>query len=75
VKTNYFKKFFKELIGKCGNNLVIPCQFIIQKLPTLLFFNLLEKGSIIFTGKRFGGVIASSLVFYLLYIGKSININ
>lgn len=51
VKTNYFKKFFKELIGKCGNNLVIPCQFIIQKLPTLLFFNLLEKGSIIFTGK------------------------
>ena len=65
-----FKDFFNQFIEQCQNNLIIPCHFIIQKLPTTLFFNLLEKGPVIFTGKRMGGVIASSLAFYILYIGK-----
>ena len=54
---------------------MIPCHFIIPKLPTIFIFDLLEKSSIIFTGKRMGGVIASSLVFYIIYIGKTMNIN
>jgi hypothetical protein len=49
--------------------------FIIQKLPTILIFNLLEKSSIIFTGKRMGGMIASSLAFYIMYIGKAMKKN
>ena len=75
VASDYFNEFFKQFIEECGNNLLIPCHFIIKKLPNLLIFDLLEKGSIIFTGKRMGGVIASSLVFYILYLGKLINVN
>ena len=75
VASDYFNEFFKQFIEECGNNLLIPCHFIIKKLPNLLIFDLLEKGSIIFTGKRMGGVIASSLVFYILYLGKLINAN
>ena len=75
IKDNYFNTFFKQFIINCENNILIPANFIIEKLPTLLFLNLLEKARVIFTGKRMGGVIASSLVFYLLYIGKTINKN
>ena len=67
---NFFKKYIKEYDS---NRVIIPCHFIIQNLPTLLIFNLLEKSSIILTGKRMGGVIASSLGFYILNIGKSMN--
>ena len=74
IKDNYFNDFFNQFIEGGGSNVLIPSNFIIEKLPTLLILNLLEKGSVIFTGKRMGGVIASSFVFYLLYIGKSINI-
>ena len=64
-----FKKFFDKFIEESEKNIIIPCNFLIQKLPTILIFNLLEKGSVILTGKRMGGVIASSLAFYILYIG------
>ena len=75
MESYYFYEFFKQYIKECDTNIIIPCHFIIQKLPTILIFNLLEKSSIIFTGKRMGGVIASSLAFYIMYIGKSMNIN
>ena len=73
IESGYFEDFSKRFIKECNNKIKIPCHFIIQNLPTILFFNLIEKGSVIFTGKRLGGVIASSLAFYILYIGKSIN--
>ena len=69
-----FNQFFEEYIYESENNLIIPCHFIIQYLPTIFIFNLLEKASVIFTGKRMGGVIASSLAFYIMYIGGSMNI-
>ena len=75
ILTEYFHIFLKRYIEESENNLIIPCYFIIQNLPTTLILNLLEKGSVIFTGKRMGGVIASSLAFYIIYIGKSKNIN
>ena len=74
IKDDYFNEFFKQFIKEGGNNILIPSNFIITKLPTLLFLDLLNKAPVIFTGKRMGGVIASSLVFYLLYIGKSLGI-
>ena len=70
IRVEYFEEFFNKYIDECSENLIIPCHFIIQKLPTLLIFNLLKKGPVILTGKRMGGVIASSLAFYLLYFGK-----
>ena len=70
-----FKKFFDKFIEESEKNIIIPCNFLIQKLPTILIFNLLEKGPVILTGKRMGGVIASSLAFYILYIGQTINKN
>ena len=73
IESGYFEEFFQLFIKECNNKIKIPCHFIIQNLPTILFFNLIEKGSVIFTGKRFGGVIASSLAFYILYIAKGIN--
>ena len=72
---DYFQEFFNKFIEESENNLITPCHFIIQKLPTMLIFNLLKKGPIILTGKRMGGVIASSLAFYILYQGKLMNIN
>ena len=75
VKPNYFESFFNKFIEECENDIIIPCHFIIQKLPTILIFNLLEKGPVILTGKRMGGVIASSLAFYVFYIGKLLNID
>ena len=72
---NKFIKFFKDFINEWENNLISPCHFLLQKLPTILIFNLLEKGPIILTGKRMGGVIASSLAFYILLIGQSKNKN
>ena len=74
IKDDYFNEFFEQFIKEGGNNILIPSNFIITKLPTLLFLDLLNKSPVIFTGKRMGGVIASSLVFYLLYIGKSLGI-
>ena len=75
IESNYFQDFFKQYLKECDSNIMIPCHFIIPKLPTIFIFDLLEKSSIIFTGKRMGGVIASSLVFYIIYIGKTMNIN
>ena len=75
IKHEHFEQFFNNFIEERDKDFVIPCHFIIKKLPTLLIFNLLEKGPVIFTGKRMGGVIASSLAFYILFIGKSINKN
>ena len=72
IKSAYYKEFFiKKYIKERGNNLFIPCHFIIKKLPTIFILNLLEKSPVIFTGERFGGMIASSLAFYILYIGKN----
>ena len=68
-----FKQFFKDLINEWEYSLISPCYFILHKLPTILIFNLLEKGPIILTGKRMGGVIASSLAFYIILIGRSMD--
>ena len=68
-----FIKFFNDFINEWENNIISPCHFILPKLPTILIFNLLEKGPIILTGKRMGGVIASSLAFYIMLIGQSLN--
>lgn len=73
LEEKYYTEFFNQYLKECDSNVKIPCHFIIQKLPTILIFNLLEKSSVIFTGKRMGGVIASSLAFYMMYIGKSMN--
>ena len=75
VVYEFFNDFISNFIQESENNLIIPCHSIVQNLPTILIFNILEKGPVIFTGKRMGGVIASSLAFYILYIGQSININ
>ena len=73
LKKDYFNEFFMQFIKEYDNELIVPCHFIIQKLPTILIFNLMKRGSIILTGKRMGGVIASSLAFYILYLEKVIN--
>ena len=73
IKSKYYCAFFQEFIKQRGNDILIPCHFILKKLPTILIFNLLEKGCLVFTGKRMGGLIASSLAFYILYIGKKMN--
>ena len=73
IESGYFEEFFQLFIKECNNKIKIPCHFIIQNLPSILFFNLIEKGSVIFPGKRLGGVIASSLAFYILYIARGIN--
>ena len=70
INPDYYEIFFNRYILEYKNDIKISCYFVIQKLPTLLILNLLEKGSIILTGTRFGGVIASSLTFYLLYLKK-----
>ena len=75
INSDYYKQFFNQYIEEWENNIISPCHFIIKNLPTILIFNLLEKGPVIFTGKRMGGVIASSLAFYLLYFGNSFNLN
>ena len=69
----YYTEFLNQYIKERENNLLIPCYFIIQKLPTILILNLLEKSPVIFTGKRMGGVIASSLAFYILYMTNILN--
>ena len=75
IKPEEQENFFDTYIKEFENNIILPCHFIIPKLPTILIFNLLKEGPVILTGKRMGGVIASSLVFYIMYIGKSLNIN
>ena len=72
---NHFENLFNEFIKESENNLLTPFYFVLEKLPTILIFNLLDKGPVILTGKRMGGVIASSLAFYILYQGKIMNIN
>ena len=73
IKSNYLEEFLNKFVEECKEDIIIPCHFIIQKLPTILIFNLLEKGPIILTGKRIGGIIASSLAFYILSVGKKRN--
>ena len=70
VLSEYFYKFLKRYIEESENYLILPCYFIIQNLPTTLILSLLNKGPVIFTGIRMGGVIASSLAFYILLIGR-----
>ena len=73
INPDKFEKFFIKFIEECKNGVIVPFYFIIQKLPTILIFNLLEKGPVILTGNRMGGTIASSLAFYIVCIGKEIN--
>ena len=76
VTPDYFEQFFNQYIEEWEKDIISPCHFVIPKLPTILIFNLLEKGPVILTGKRMGGIIASSLAFYLLYFSnKSFNMN
>ena len=75
IESNYFNTFFNRYIEEWEKDIISPCHFVIQKLPTILIFNLLEEGQVILTGKRMGGVIASSLAFYLLYYGNSFEKN
>ena len=73
IDDNYFEEFYYKYIEECNKDIIIPCHFIIEKLPTILIINLIENGSVILTGKRMGGIIASSLAFYLLYLQKLLN--
>ena len=73
INPDKFEKYFIKFVEECKNNVIVPFYFIIQKLPTILIFNLLEKGPVILTGNRMGGAIASSLAFYIVCIGKEIN--
>lgn len=75
LESNYYNDFFIQYLKECNSNIMIPCHFIIPKLPNIFIFDLLEKSSVIFTGSRMGGVIASSLAFYIMHIGKKMNIN
>lgn len=75
LESNHFYDFFNQYLKECNSNLIIPFHFVIPKLPTIFILDLLEKSSVIFTGRRMGGVIASSLAFYIMHIGKSMNIN
>ena len=70
IKSNYFNDFFNQFVDECENDVLIPLHFIIPKLPTILILDLLKKGPVILTGKRMGGVIASSLAFYIMYVEK-----
>ena len=70
LEPTYFNEFVKRFIEEFKNNLNLPGYFILNKLPTYLIFNLLEKGSVILTGQRFGGVIGATLALSILYIGK-----
>ena len=75
ISYDYYAEFLKLCLKERENNsnLIIPCYFIIQQLPAILILNLLEKFPVIFTGKRMGGVIASSLAFYILYVTNILN--
>ena len=75
IKSYYLEEFFNTYVEESKNDIIIPCHFILEKLPNILILNLLEKGAVIFTGKRMGGVIASSLAFYILFLGKLIDNN
>jgi hypothetical protein len=63
----------KKFIENSSKNVNIPGYFVFEKLPTYLIFNLLQKGTVIFTGSFFGGVIASSIAFSILNMGKQLN--
>ena len=68
-----FKIFFSKFIEESKNDIILPCHFLLNKLPTILILNLLKNGTVILTGKRMGGVIASTLAFCILYTGKLYN--
>ena len=74
IESNNFYEIFNQYLKECNSNLIIPLHFVIPKLPTIFILDLLERSSVIFTGRRLGGTIASSLAFYIMHIGKSINI-
>ena len=69
----------KEFIGifiynyfeNCKKNVNLPYYFIFKKLPTYFIFDLIEKGAVILTGKRFGGNIASSFALSILKYGQN----
>ena len=73
LESDKFNDFFTQYLKECNNNIIIPCHFIIPKLPNIFILDLLERSSVIFTGSRMGGVIASSLAFYIMNIGKKMN--
>ena len=73
INPDYFKTFFIKFVEERVKNVILPGYFLINNLPTILILNFLEKGPVILTGKRMGGVIASSLVFYILYAGRLYN--
>ena len=73
LENNYFNEFTKKLLEDFENKTNLSCSFILEKIPTYLIFNLLKKGAIILTGKLFGGVIAASIAFSILYKGKQLN--
>jgi len=75
IKSYYLEEFFNTYIEESKNDIIIPCHFILEKLPYILILNLIEKGAVIFTGRRLGGVIASSLAFYILFLGNFISNN
>ena len=75
IKSGYLEEFYNRYAEESKNNVIIPSHFILEKLPNILILNLLEKGAVIFTGKRMGGIIASSLAFYILFFEKLINKN
>ena len=75
IVSNNFYEIFNQYLKECNSNLMIPFHFVIPKLPTIFILDLLERSSVIFTGRRLGGAIASSLAFYIMHIGKSMNIN
>ena len=73
LEADYFNTFVKIFIENSNKNVNIPCHFIFEKLPTYLIFHLLKKGTVIFTGELFGGVIAASIAFSILNMGKKLN--
>ena len=75
ITSDYLQQFFEQFYEQSQKNAKIPCHFIIQKLPTIFIFNLLEKGPVILTGKRMGGQLAASLAFNILSLWKKKNIN
>ena len=40
---NHFENLFNEFIKESENNLLTPFYFVLEKLPTILIFNLLDK--------------------------------
>ena len=73
IEPDYYNEFMNQYLKECISNVMMPCHFIFPKLPNVFILDLLERATVIFTGSRMGGVIASSLAFYIMYIGKKMN--